>query len=167
MDRGAEPGVKTVTASSVHVLLKQISQEPVQGLYQTDTDSTTQNATGLATSAPVQPPIPLSESEVKHVANKTDLPPPQPPINQTGPPSPELASDLVDLDIICIDEEMELLTRETMGGSSANSAKLQSDKMQKTVVDVVDLVESSSSETEDSSDVMDESDNDRENRSVR
>ncbi|XP_076022112.1 MAX dimerization protein MGA a isoform X2 [Genypterus blacodes] len=152
--QGAEPGVKTVTASTVCVdvgedTLKQISQDAV----------------GLATTAPAQPPNLLSESKVKHVTDRTDLPPPQPCIYQTGPPSPELASDPVDLDIICIDEETGLLTRETMGGASASSTELQLDKMQKSIVGVMDLAESSGSETEDSSDVMDESDNDRENRS--
>ncbi|GLD72778.1 MAX gene-associated protein-like protein [Lates japonicus] len=120
--RGAELGVKTVAVSAVPV-------GPGRALVlkpappQTSSSQTPVEKTHRAT----PPPPPPLGSEV------TSVPPPRPPAE------PEPARDLVDLDIICVDDDTELVTTE----------------MQPT--EVVDLVESSSGETENSSDFGDES----------
>ncbi|XP_071354656.1 MAX dimerization protein MGA a isoform X2 [Trachinotus anak] len=125
MGQGAELGVKTVTVSAVPVDPGGVvvPQEPASP--QTPREKTLR--------AP-QPPLPPSGSEVK-------------PVPLPHPPSePELACALVDLDIICVDDEVDFVSPE----------------MQST--EEVDLVGSSSGETENSSDFEEESSGEEEKK---
>ncbi|XP_062252885.1 MAX dimerization protein MGA a isoform X2 [Platichthys flesus] len=108
--QGVELNSKTVKVSADSVIAGGLSAFQKPTTSQTSTISLT--------------PPPASGSEV------TPLPPSHPIAE------PELASDLVDLDIICVDNEMGLITTETS--------------------EVVDLAGSSSGETENSSDFGDE-----------
>lgn len=67
------------------------------------------------------------------------------PSSDRTSPGQEMARNLVDLDIICVDDEAEVFTSRTEGRAER-------------VLDVVDLMDSSSGETENSSDFGDESD---------
>ncbi|XP_040916048.1 MAX dimerization protein MGA a isoform X3 [Toxotes jaculatrix] len=120
--QGAELGVKKVAVSGVpggptKVL---VPQKPASS----QTSTTSQTHAEKTHRAP-PPPAP-SGSEV------TPVPPPNPRAQ------PELACDLVDVDIICVDHKMGLVTTETQS------------------VEVVDPTGSSSGETENSSDFGDE-----------
>ncbi|XP_039992476.1 MAX dimerization protein MGA a isoform X3 [Xiphias gladius] len=130
--QGAELGVKTVSVSAVPVAPGGVlvPQKPASS----QTSATSQTPVEKTPRPP--PPIPPSGSEV------TPVPPPYPPAE------PELACDLVDLDIICVDDETGLVTTE----------------MQST--EVVDLAVSSSGDTENSSDFADESYSEEEKETI-
>ncbi|XP_069008865.1 MAX dimerization protein MGA a isoform X1 [Embiotoca jacksoni] len=100
--RGAEPGIQTVTASAVPLgpegLL--VQQKPASPQTSTITQ-TTAEATRTTT------PPPLAGSEV------TPALPPHTPTDSIGAET-EVARDLVDLDIVCVDDDMGLDTTETL-----------------------------------------------------
>ncbi|XP_008275306.1 MAX dimerization protein MGA a isoform X2 [Stegastes partitus] len=135
--RGAEPGVKTVKVSAMPlapglVVVRQKTVPPQ------NFDSKT------ADKRPVPPPPPPTDATPALPppgASEVTLPP-NPPADGLRP-EPELACDLVDLDIICVDDDMGL-----------DTATMQP-------ADVVELV--SSSETDNSSDCR-ESDSEEESQ---
>ncbi|XP_044023006.1 LOW QUALITY PROTEIN: MAX dimerization protein MGA a [Siniperca chuatsi] len=133
--QGAEPGVKTVTVSAVPV-----GQKPAE------TNTTTIQTPAGNTHRPPPPPPAPPGSEV------TPLPPPCPPADRVGPET-ELACNLVDLDIICVDDEAGLVTTETEG-------------VAKRSLDAVELEGSLNIETENSSDFGDETGSGEETESV-
>lgn len=92
---------------------------------------------------------------VQTPAGSTHRPPPpgRPPGHRVTP-DPELACNVMDLDIICVDDGMELATVET-----ADQAKQPPE--------VVELDGSSSSETDNSSDFEDETDSEEKKEPMR
>lgn len=136
--RGAELGVKTVTVSAVPVGPSEVLVHHRPASPQTNT-TTIQTPAGTIHRPPPPPPAPPG-SEV------TPVPPPCPPTDSFSP-EPELACDLVDLDIVCVDEKTGLATTEMVGRAKQSP----------------DAVEGMpSSETENSSDFGDESDSEEE-----
>ncbi|XP_041809644.1 MAX dimerization protein MGA a isoform X4 [Chelmon rostratus] len=107
--RGAELGVKTVSVSAVPGGPGGTLVQQKAALPQTTTTTTTiiQTLAGAAHGPPPPPPAPPG-SEV------TPVPPPYLPANRISP-KPETDCDLVDLDIICVDDETELVATETAG----------------------------------------------------
>ncbi|XP_071400068.1 MAX dimerization protein MGA a [Centroberyx affinis] len=162
--QGAELGVKTVAVSTVQVgsggaidLSKLVRYKPTQASSQA---SAAQNPAGPAPPpdlSPAPPPAPPLGSEV--LAGRRVTPSPHPSIDLTSAASPEPASDLVDLDIVCVDDEAERIDDEPVGGAPTDGAKPSPDRKQTRDLEVVDLVEESSDETDNSSDIVDDSDN--------
>lgn len=80
--------------------------------------------------------------------------PAQRPPGHTLCPKPELACNVFDLDLICVDDRTELATTETVGGA-------------KPPAEVVELDSSSSSETDNSSDLEDNTDSEEKSDPTR
>lgn len=120
--RGAELGVKTLVVSTVPKKATVLQTPP-----------TSQSPTHKAPPTPLQPP----GSEVTPVA-----PPPT-------PTEPEPARGLVDLDIICVDDENKPVTTETRSS------------------EVIDLLGSSSGETDNSSDSDSDDESSRDEEATR
>ncbi|XP_026195007.1 MAX dimerization protein MGA a isoform X3 [Anabas testudineus] len=102
---GAGLGVKTVTVSAVPVDLGGVSVPQKPASYQT-----------CATQSPAETALRSTTVEVT---------PPPPGTSDRATPKPEMACNLVDLDIICVDDEtMEV---ENMGASSSSETENSSD----------------------------------------
>ncbi|XP_034015463.1 MAX dimerization protein MGA a [Thalassophryne amazonica] len=161
-----EPGINRVAIKAIQDpsctgtdTAKTIPQERLQHVVQTipPTGTINDNFAKHGSSGPTTAASHL-DSEANPVTGV--LPQPHPSHERPAVAIPELACDLVDLDIICVDDETGLCTR-TGGGACAGAAELSQGKMQMKDMEVVDLVDSSSS-TEDLSSFEDDSDSDSE-----
>ncbi|XP_076605255.1 MAX dimerization protein MGA a isoform X2 [Chaetodon auriga] len=142
--RGAEVGVKTVTVSAVPLGPGGALVHQKTTLPQTTTTTTiSQTSAGTAHRPPPPPPAPPGSVV-------TLVPPPHPPAYSISP-QPEMACDLADLDVVCVDDETGLAATETAGRTKQ----------------ALDAGESASSETENSSDFEDETDCEGQKESIQ